>query len=48
MLLSKEYYERLKRMDSLTLVTSAGCNLNCEYCLIAQNKNSRENSENIQ
>ena len=35
-------------MDSLTLVTSAGCNLNCEYCLIAQNKNSRENSENIQ
>ena len=35
-------------MDSLTLVTSAGCNLNCEYCLIAQNKNSRENNENIQ
>lgn len=33
-------------LQGLSLITSCGCNLNCEYCWIAKSKNA--NSINLQ
>jgi sulfatase maturation enzyme AslB (radical SAM superfamily) len=36
----------MSKIESLSLILSCGCNLSCEYCLIAKSIN--ENSKNIQ
>ena len=42
----RPYNEYIKLMENLTIISSCGCNLECEYCMI--NKSKNENSHNLQ
>ena len=41
----RPYNEYIKLMENLTIISSCGCNLECEYCMI--NKSKNENSHNL-
>lgn len=44
--MKKKYIQEPSMLQGLSLITSCGCNLNCEYCWIAKSKN--KNSANLQ
>lgn len=41
-------YDNIKPVTSLSLIMSYGCNLDCQYCRIAQGRHDNMNSSNLQ
>lgn len=44
----KSYIKNPDHIEALSIITSCGCNLNCEYCHIAQAREHNSNAINLQ